>query len=92
MWAADAPKNAGEIVKLLLSKGATSRLVRCTATGRARLHRSLARSIVQLADSTALLYAARSGCYDCVEAMIGGGRRYEFADAGRRNAADDRAR
>ena len=42
-------------------------------TGRTRFPRSLALSIVPSGDLTALLYAARDGCYDCVEALIGAG-------------------
>jgi uncharacterized protein len=73
MWAADAPKNAGEIVKLLLSKDAS-------LTPRARYSdwpsqitsepRAQYRPVGGL---TALLYAARSGCYGCVEAMLAAG-------------------
>ncbi len=73
MWAADAPKNAGEIVKLLLSKDAS-------LTPRARYSdwpsqitsepRAQYRPVGGL---TALLYAARSGCYGCVQAMLAAG-------------------
>lgn len=73
MWAAAAPKNAGEIVKLLLSKDAS-------LTPRARYSdwpsqitsepRAQYRPVGGL---TALLYAARSGCYGCVEAMLAAG-------------------
>lgn len=73
MWAADAPKNAGAIVKLLLSKGADVK-------PRARFNdwpsqitsepRAQYRPVGGL---TALLYAARSGCIACVEALIGAG-------------------
>jgi ankyrin repeat protein len=73
MWAADAPKNAGEIVKLLLSKDAS-------LTPRARYSdwpsqitsepRAQYRPVGGL---TALLYAARSGCYPCVEEMLTAG-------------------
>ena len=73
MWAADAPKDAGEIVKLLLSKDAS-------LTPRARYSdwpsqitsepRAQYRPVGGL---TALLYAARSGCYPCVEEMLAAG-------------------
>jgi len=73
MWAADAPKNAAEIVKLLLSKDAS-------LTPRARYSdwpsqitsepRAQYRPVGGL---TALLYAARSGCSGCVEAMLAAG-------------------
>lgn len=73
MWAADAPKNAGEIVKALLAKDAN-------VTARARYSdwpsqitsepRAQYRPVGGL---TPLLYAARSGCYPCVQEMIGAG-------------------
>jgi ankyrin repeat protein len=73
MWAADAPKDAGEIVKLLLSKDAS-------LTPRARYSdwpsqitsepRAQYRPVGGL---TALLYAARSGCYPCVQEMLAAG-------------------
>jgi len=73
MYAAAASKNAGEIVKLLLSKDAS-------VTPRARYNdwpnqissepRAQFRPVGGL---TALLYAARDGCYDCVEALINAG-------------------
>jgi ankyrin repeat protein len=73
MYAADASKNAGEIVKLLLSKDAnvTPRALysdwpsQITSEPRAQYR--------PVGGLTALLYAARSGCYDCVEAMIAAG-------------------
>ena len=73
MWAADAPKNAAEMVKLLLSKGASVK-------PRARFNdwpsqitsepRAQYRPVGGL---TALLYATRAGCYACVDAMITAG-------------------
>ena len=73
MWAAAAPKNAGEMVKLLLSKGADVKPRALYTTGRARFPRSPARQYRPVGGLTALLYAARDGCYDCVEALIGAG-------------------
>jgi uncharacterized protein len=73
MYAADAPKNAAEMVKLLLSKDAS-------VTPRAQYNdwpnqissepRAQFRPVGGL---TALLYAARGGCYDCVQALIRSG-------------------
>ncbi len=73
MWAASAPKNAGEIVKLLLAKDAS-------LTPRARYSdwpsqitsepRAQYRPVGGL---TALLYAARNGCSGCVQAMLAAG-------------------
>ena len=50
MWAAAAAKNAGAMVKLLLSKDASVKPGRCIPIGRARFRRSRARSIVPSAD------------------------------------------
>ena len=73
MYAAAGTKNAGEIVKLLLSKDAnvTPRALytdwpsQITSEPRAQYR--------PVGGLTALLYAARGGCYDCVEALIRSG-------------------
>lgn len=73
MYAAAAKRNAGEMVKLLLSKGAdvkprdlyTDYETQITQEPRVQYH--------PVGGLTALLYAARNGCYECVEAMIGRG-------------------
>jgi ankyrin repeat protein len=73
MYAATAGKNAGEMVKLLLSKDAsvTPRALyndwpsQITSEPRAQYR--------PVGGLTALLYAARDGCYDCVEALISAG-------------------
>ncbi len=73
MWAAAATRNAPEMVKLLLSKGAdvkarakfTDWPSQITSEPRAQYH--------AYGGLTALLYAARGGCYGCVEAMVGAG-------------------
>jgi ankyrin repeat protein len=73
MWAAAAPKNAAEIVKLLISKGAkvnarskfTDWPSQITSEPRAQYH--------SYGGLTPLLFAARSGCYACVEALVGAG-------------------
>jgi ankyrin repeat protein len=73
MWAATAPRNAGAIVKLLLAKGAdvkpraqfTDWPSQITSEPRAQYR--------PVGGLTALLYAARDGCYDCVDALIGAG-------------------
>jgi len=73
MYAADAPKNAAEIVKLLLSKDA-SVSARAQYTDWPNQISSEPRSQYRpVGGLTALLYAARSGCYDCAEAMIRSG-------------------
>ncbi len=73
MYAAAATKSAGEMVKLLLSKDArlTPRALykdwpsQITSEPRAQYR--------PVGGLTALLYAARNGCYDCVDAMIKAG-------------------
>jgi len=73
MWAAAAPKNAPEIVKLLLAKGAdvkpralyTDWPSQITSEPRAQYRPS--------GGLTALLYAARDGCFECVDELIAAG-------------------
>ena len=73
MWAAAAGRNAGELVRLLLGSGAdvTPRALyidwpsQITAEPRAQYR--------PVGGLTALLYGARDGCYDCVNALIGAG-------------------
>jgi uncharacterized protein len=73
MWAATAPRNAGEMVKLLLSKGADVR-PRALYTDWPNQITSEPRAQYRpVGGLTALLYAARDGCSDCVEALIGAG-------------------
>jgi len=73
MWAATAPRNAGQMVKLLLSKGADVR-PRALYTDWPNQITSEPRAQYRpVGGLTALLYAARDGCYDCVEALLGAG-------------------
>jgi ankyrin repeat protein len=73
MWAAAAPRNAGAMVKLLLAAGAdvkaralyTDWPSQITSEPRAQYRPS--------GGLTALLYAARDGCYDCVDALLAAG-------------------
>jgi uncharacterized protein len=70
MWAAVAPKNAGAMVKLLLSKGADVK-VRAEYTDWPSQITSEPRAQYRpVGGLTALLYAARDGCYECVDALI----------------------
>ena len=73
MWAATAPKNAGQMVKLLLSKDADVR-PRSLYNDWDDQFTSEPRSLYRPTGGfTALLYAARDGCYDCVEALLESG-------------------
>src|SRR5688572_24037223 len=73
MWAAAATRNAAEMVKVLIAKGATvntrARLndwpSQITSEPRAQYH--------AYGGLTPLLYAARGGCYGCVEALVDAG-------------------
>jgi ankyrin repeat protein len=73
MWAAAAPKNASEMVRLLLAKGAdvkgrakfTDWPAQITSEPRAQYR--------PVGGLTALLYAARAGCFDCVAQLLDAG-------------------
>jgi uncharacterized protein len=73
MWAAAAPKNAGEMVKLLLSKGADFKPRALFSDWESQITSEPRAQYRPVGGLTALLYAARGGCYDCVEALIGAG-------------------
>src|SRR5580704_9968786 len=73
MWAADAPKNAGQIVKLLLSKGADFKPRALISDWGSQITSEPRAQYRPIGGLTALLYAARGGCYACVEALIGAG-------------------
>jgi ankyrin repeat protein len=73
MWAAAAPRNAAEMVKLLISKGAkvnarakfTDWPSQITSEPRAQYH--------SYGGLTPLLFSSRTGCYGCVEALVAAG-------------------
>jgi ankyrin repeat protein len=73
MWAAAAPKNAGEMVKLLVSKDADVRPRELYNDWPSQITSEPRVQYRPVGGFTALLYAARSGCYDCVEELLGGG-------------------
>jgi ankyrin repeat protein len=73
MYAATAPKNAGQLVKLLLSKDANVKPRSLYSDWPSQITSEPRAQYRPVGGLTALLYAARSGCYDCVEAMIGSG-------------------
>jgi ankyrin repeat protein len=73
MWAADAPKNAGEIVKLLLAKGANVKARALYRDWDSQISSEPRAQYRPVGGLTALLYAARNGCYACAEALIGAG-------------------
>jgi ankyrin repeat protein len=73
MWAVSASQNAEEMVRILIAKGAdvnaTARYTdwpsQITSEPRAQYH--------PYGGLTALLYAARGGCYGCIEALVDAG-------------------
>src|SRR5687768_1650160 len=73
MWAAAATRNAADMVKVLIAKGAAVNArakfsdwpSQITSEPRAQYH--------AYGGLTPLLYAARGGCYGCVEALVAGG-------------------
>ena len=73
MYAAASAKNAGEMVKLLLSKDASLAPRALYSDWPSQITSEPRAQYRPVGGLTALLYAARSGCYDCVEAMIGAG-------------------
>jgi len=73
MYAAAAKKNAGEIVKLLLSKGADVKPRSLSYDWPSHISEEPRVQYHPFGGLTALLYAARDGCLDCVEALIAKG-------------------
>ena len=73
MWAVTAPKNAGEMTKLLLSKGANLKLRALYTDWPNQVSSEPRAQYRPVGGLTALLYASRDGCYDCVEALIKSG-------------------
>ena len=73
MWAAAAPKNAGEMVKLLLSKDADVRPRALYSDWGSQITSEPRAQYRPVGGLTALLYATRGGCYQCVEELIKSG-------------------
>jgi len=73
MWAAAAPKNGGEMVKLLLAKDADVRPRALYSDWPSQITSEPRAQYRPVGGLTALLYAARGGCYECVEALAGAG-------------------
>jgi ankyrin repeat protein len=73
MYAAAAGKNAGAMVKLLLSKDANPKARALYSDWPSQITSEPRAQYRPVGGLTALLYAARNGCYDCVEALIAAG-------------------
>jgi len=78
MWAAAAPKNAGPMVKLLLSKGADFKPRALYSDWGSQITSEPRAQYRPVGGLTALLYAARDGCYDCVDALIAAGAEVNY--------------
>src|SRR5215831_3451609 len=70
MWAIAAQKNAAEMVKLLLSKGADVKPRALYTDWPSQITSEPRAQYRPVGGLTALLYAARDGCYDCVDALL----------------------
>src|SRR5262245_36947647 len=73
MWAVTASKHAAEMTKLLLSKGADVKARALYTDWPNQLSSEPRAQYRPVGGLTALLYAARDGCSDCVAALIGAG-------------------
>jgi len=73
MWAAAAPRNAGEMVKLLLARGADFKPRALYSDWPSQITSEPRAQYRPVGGLTALLYAARDGCYDCVEELLSAG-------------------
>ncbi len=73
MYAAAASKNAGEMVKLLLSKRADFKPRALYIDAPSQVSSEPRAQYRPVGGLTAMLYASRDGCYTCVEALIAAG-------------------
>jgi len=73
MWAAAAPKNAGEMVKLLLAKGADFKPRALYSDWPSQITSEPRAQYRPVGGLTALQYAARDGCYECVDELLAAG-------------------
>jgi ankyrin repeat protein len=73
MYATVAPRNAAEIVTLLLSKGADVKPRAMYTDWPSQITSEPRAQYRPVGGLTALLYAVRGGCFDCVDALIAAG-------------------
>jgi ankyrin repeat protein len=78
MWAATAPRNAGAITKVLLSKGADFKPRAMFTDWPSQITSEPRAQYRPVGGLTALLYAARDGCSECVDALIAAGADVNF--------------
>src|SRR6185312_1509179 len=70
MWAVTAPKNAGAMTKLLLAKDANPKPRALYSDWDSQISSEPRAQYRPVGGLNAMLYAARDGCYECVEALI----------------------
>jgi ankyrin repeat protein len=73
MYAAASNRNAAQMVKLLLAKGADVKPRALYSDWPSQVTSEPRAQYRSVGGLTALLYAARSGCYECVEDMLAAG-------------------
>jgi uncharacterized protein len=73
MWAAAAPKNSPAMVKMLLAKDADVRPRALYSDWESQITSEPRAQYRPVGGLTALLYASRGGCYECVQALLGSG-------------------
>jgi ankyrin repeat protein len=73
MYAAAAPRNAGEMVKILLAKGADVKPRALYSDWPSQITSEPRAQYRPAGGLNALLYAARDGCFECVEELIAAG-------------------
>jgi ankyrin repeat protein len=73
MYAAAASKNAGAMVKLLLAKDASVKSRSLYSDWPSQISSEPRAQYRPVGGLTALLYAARNGCYDCVDSLLRAG-------------------
>lgn len=73
MWAAAATQNATEMVKVLLAKGANVKARAKSIDWPAQMTSEPRAQYFTYGGLTPLMYAARNGCYGCVEALVAAG-------------------
>jgi ankyrin repeat protein len=73
MWAVTASKSAAAMTRLLLSKGADVKARALYMDWPNQLSSEPRAQYRPVGGLTALLYASRNGCYDCVDALIAAG-------------------
>ena len=78
MWAAASPRNAGPMVKLLLAKGADVKPRGLYTDWPSQITNEPRAQYRPVGGLTALLYAAREGCYECVDALLTAGADVNF--------------